>query len=49
MTVEEIARDAGVSHMTFFRHFSTKEDVLDEACAARAADGVGVRAARDER
>lgn len=28
MTVEEIARSAGVSHMTFFRHFPTKESVV---------------------
>jgi AcrR family transcriptional regulator len=27
-TVEEIARAAGVSHMTFFRHFPTKDAVL---------------------
>ncbi|NCT92001.1 TetR family transcriptional regulator [Cellulomonas sp. APG4] len=27
-TVEQIARAAGVSHMTFFRHFPTKEAVL---------------------
>ncbi|PKQ35111.1 TetR family transcriptional regulator [Microbacterium sp. PI-1] len=47
VTVEQIARDVGVSHMTFFRHFPTKEDaILDdpydpfiaEAVAAQPAD-----------
>ncbi len=28
-TVEEISTAAGVSHMTFFRHFPTKESVVD--------------------
>jgi AcrR family transcriptional regulator len=28
VTVEEISRAVGVSHMTFFRHFPTKEAVL---------------------
>lgn len=28
VTVEEVARAAGVSHMTFFRHFPTKASVL---------------------
>ena len=27
-TVEQIAREAGVSHMTFFRHFATKDAVV---------------------
>lgn len=28
VTVEEVARAAGVSHMTFFRHFPTKDSVV---------------------
>ncbi|HEX9863794.1 MAG TPA: TetR family transcriptional regulator [Acidimicrobiia bacterium] len=30
VTVEEIARAAGVSHMTFFRHYPTKVSVLTD-------------------
>ncbi len=41
-TVEQIARTAGVSHMTFFRHFPTKDAVVlddgfDPAIAAAVA------------
>ena len=41
-TVEQIAREAGVSHMTFFRHFPTKDAVVlddgfDPAIAAAVA------------
>lgn len=41
-TVEDIAREAGVSHMTFFRHFPTKDAVVlddgfDPAIAAAVA------------
>jgi AcrR family transcriptional regulator len=28
VTVEEVSKAAGVSHMTFFRHFPTKESVI---------------------
>ncbi len=40
-TVEQIARAAGVSHMTFFRHFPTKESVvLDDPFDPALADAV---------
>lgn len=47
VSVEEVSRAAGVSHMTFFRHFPTKESVvledpydplLGEAVAAQRAE-----------
>lgn len=47
VTVEQIARAAGVSHMTFFRHFPTKQSlVLDDPfdpsiAAAVAAQPLG--------
>ena len=42
-TVEQIVREAGVSHMTFFRYFATKDAVIlddgfDPAIAAAVAD-----------
>jgi len=43
VTVEEVSRAAGVSHMTFFRHFPTKESVIlddpfDPVIGAAVAD-----------
>ena len=45
-TVEQIARGAGVSHMTFFRHFATKAAVvLDDPFDPAIADAVAAQPA----
>lgn len=45
-TVEQIAAEVGVSHMTFFRHFPTKESVVnDERYAPRFAELIAARPA----
>jgi AcrR family transcriptional regulator len=44
-TVEQIAQEAGVSHMTFFRHFPTKDAVvLDDGFDPAIAAAVGATA-----
>lgn len=46
VTVERVAKAAGVSHMTFFRHFPTKQSlVLEDPFDPAIADAVALQSA----
>ena len=39
VTVSELMREAGLTHGGFYRHFGSREDLIDEAIDAALADG----------